>query len=152
MNVAENIRDVFSILHDGIIAGFTIDDKLLVLRVECHYLAELIDKSFDSFYVELNEIHVLSLLTWPNPFDSPVKIQKTPTDIFRAKLEILSVDIIDENVVIACNQHDLDFAYCGGYLTLSCNSIRVYDHDKNELTIDHLDSICNIYWNKGNIN
>ena len=148
MNTTHNIRDVFSIFHDGIINSFTGDESSLLLEVECHYLAKRIDNSFNNFYIELKEINKLYLQTWPNPFDQPVKVLKKATDIFRAKLEILSVDLKDGNAVIDCNQHNLDFDYCGGYLTLACNSTKVYDQNKNELTIDYLNSICKEYWNE----
>lgn len=127
MNITDNIRDVFSIFHDGVINSFAGDESSLLLEVECHYLAKRIDKSFNNFYIKLEEIDKLYLQTWPNPFDLPVKVLEKATDIFKAKLEILSVDIKDGNAIIACNQHNLEFDYCGGYLTLTCNSIKVYD-------------------------
>jgi len=116
------------------------------LTVECQYLAERIDKSFDRFYVELTNVDELFLSTWPNPFDLPVQTLTEPSDIFKAELEILSADIKDEKVVIACNQHDTDFDYCGGNLTISCENIKVFDQNKNELTIDQFDVICKSYW------
>ena len=49
MTATEDIRDIFSILHDGTISACTGDKDLLTLTVDCEYLAELIDKSFDKF-------------------------------------------------------------------------------------------------------
>jgi len=146
MTATEDIRDIFSILHDGGISAWTGDKNLLTLTVECQYLAERIDKSFDRFYVELTNVDELFLSTWPNPFDLPVQTLTEPSDIFKAELEILSADIKDEKVVIACNQHDTDFDYCGGNLTISCENIKVFDQNKNELTIDQFDVICKSYW------
>ncbi len=123
----------------------------MTLTVECQYLAELIDKSFDRFYVELSQVDELFLKTWPNPLDLPVQIFTEPSDIFRAELELLSADIKDGKIVIACNQHDTNFDYCGGNLTISCLSIKVFDQKKNELTIDQLVEISKNYgddWNK----
>jgi len=146
MTATEDIRDIFSILHDGEISAWTGDRNLLSLTVECQYLAERIDKSFDRFYVELTHVDELYLSTWPNPFDLPVQTLTEPSGIFKAELEILSADIKDEKVVISCNQHDIDFDYCGGNLTISCQTIRVFDQRKNELTIDQFDIICKSYW------
>lgn len=148
MSATEDIIDTFSILHDGTISAWTGNKDLLTLTVDCEYLAERIDKSFDKFFVELIQLEELLLLTWPNPFDSPVKTLTEPSDIFKAELEILSADIKDEKVVITCNQHDTEFDYCGGILTISCASIKVYDQLKNELTIDQLDQICSEYWDE----
>ncbi len=72
MSATDNIRDIFSILHDGTISGWTGDRNLLTLKIDCQYLAERIDKSFESFYVEFIQIDNLYLTTWPNPFDLPV--------------------------------------------------------------------------------
>ena len=148
MTATENIRDIFSILHDGDISAWTGDENLLTLTVKCRYLAENIDKSFDRFYVELVAIDTLILTTWPNPFDLPVQTVNKLTDIFKAKLQVLSAEIKGEEVVISCSQHDTAFVYCGGNLTISCEAIKVYDQNKNELTLEQLDIICNTYWEK----
>jgi hypothetical protein len=148
MTATEDIRDIYSILHDGTISAWTGDKNLLTLTVECQYLAERIDKSFDRFYVELIHVDELSLSTWPSPFDLPVQTLSEPSDIFKAELEILSADIKDDAVVITCNQHDTDFNYCGGNLTISCQAIRVFDQNNNELRLDKLSEICRNYWVK----
>ena len=65
----ENIRDIFSILHDGDICAWNGDKNLLTLTVECQYLAKRIDPSFDKFYVELFNIDKLELEPWRNSVD-----------------------------------------------------------------------------------
>jgi hypothetical protein len=144
----ENIRDVFSILHDGVITHWTGDKNVLTLQVECSYLAKRIATSFSYFYIRLNDIHTLCLRTWPNPSDLPVRNLEALNDIFAAPLEILSADIREQEVVVECSQHNTAFNYCGGKLVLSCRDITVYDQDKNELSVDRLDEICQAYWNE----
>lgn len=146
MTATEDIRDVFSILHDGTISAWTGDKNLLTLTVECEYLAQRIDKSFDRFYVALTNVDKLELDPWTNPIDLPTIVKTDYADIFEAELEILSADIKDYVVVITCNQHDTSLDYCGGNLTISSKTIKVYDQNKNELTINHFDKICNEYW------
>jgi hypothetical protein len=146
MSATENIRDIFSILHDGRISGWTGDKNLLKLKIDCQYLAERIDKSFDSFYADLIQIDNLWLTTWPNPIDLPVLTLTDLNDIFKAELEILSAEIKENLVVVTCNQHDTDFDYCGGKLTINCMAIKIYDQNRNELTIDEFDNICKSYW------
>ena len=148
MTAIEDIRDIFSILHDGTISAWTGNKDLLVLTVNCQYLAERIDKSFDKFYVELTNIDKIELDPWPNPFDIPTIIKTDFADIFQAELEILSAEIKNNAVVLACNQHNTDFDYCGGHLTINCKAIKIFDQNNNELTIDHLDKICNDYWDQ----
>jgi hypothetical protein len=148
MTATEDIRDIFTILHDGTISAWTGDKDLLTLTVDCEYLAKRIDKTFDKFYVELTRIDELFLSTWPNPFDLPVQTLTKPSDIFKAELEILSADIKEREVIIACNQHDTDFDYCGGNLTISCERIKVFDKNKIELTVDHFGELCKNYWDE----
>jgi len=148
MSATDDIRDIFSILHDGTISAWTGDKNLLTLTVDCEYLAERIDKSFDKFYIELTRLDELFLSTWPNPFDLPVQTLTELNDIFKAELEILSADIKDGKVIIAYNQHDTDFDYCGGDLTIGCRTIKIYDQNNNELTIDQFDTLCKSYWDE----
>lgn len=148
MAATEDIRDIFSILHDGGISEWTGDKCLLTLTVECQYLAERIDKSFDKFYVELLSVDKLELDPWTNPVDLPVIIKTDLADIFKAELEILSAEIKDDAVIVTCNQHDTDFDYCGGSLTISCQTIKVFDQNKNELTIKQFGEIGKNYWDE----
>ena len=146
MSTIQELCDVFSILHDGIITSYTEIDKRLTLKIECSYLAEGINKNFDSFYLALDTVKHLSFKTWPNPPHEPVLQFTLVEDVFQAPLEILSADIQNDLVFISCNQHDLKFNYCGGQLLISCEGLRVYDNDCNGLSIDTLDSIANEYW------
>jgi hypothetical protein len=148
MNSLQNIEDVFSILHDGCITTFEENTKGLLLTVECLYLAEKVNPNYEWFYVELIEIKKLEFEAWSNPVSLPAKIIRDSKEIFQAELEILSADILADDVRICCNQHDTDYDYCGGNLLLNCNAIKIYDQSKNELSIDYMDKICNQYWNR----
>ena len=148
MAAIKDIRDVFSIFHDGGISAWTGDKNRLTLTIECQYLAERIDKSFNKFYIELNQIDVLFLSTWPNPIDLPVQILTEPSDIFKADLQILSADIEDDKAVITCFQHDTDFDYSGGNLTISSLTISIFDQHKNELKVEQLEKLCEEYWDE----
>jgi len=78
----------------------------------------------------------------------PLEILNNPVDIFKVELEILYADIKDNLVEISCNQHDINFDYCGGNLRLSCENIEVFDHSFNKMSIDALDKIRREYWDK----
>jgi hypothetical protein len=144
----QNVADVFSILHDGTIVGWNGDEENLTLAIECQYLAVKINPSFDRFYVELININNLSLSPWMNPFDLKQEYFVELKKIFQAELEILSAEIEDNIVKVSCNQHNLDFNFCGGILYLNCFDIRVYDQDRRELSIEELNAICKSYWNE----
>jgi hypothetical protein len=130
MAATEDIRDIFSILHDGTISAWTGNKSLMTLTVDCRYLAERIDKSFDKFYVELSNIDKIELDPWTNPVALSAVIKNDFADIFKAELEILSADIRDCAVVVTCNQHDTELDYSGGNLTISCQAIKIFDQNK----------------------
>lgn len=148
MPTAEDIKNIFSILHDGTISAWTGDKSLLTLTIECEYLAERIDKTFNKFYVELTNIDKIELDPWTNRVDLPTIIKTDLADIFKAELEVLSADIKEEEVVVICDQHDTDFDYCGGNLLISCQTIKIFDQNKNQLTIDQFGEICKNYWDE----
>ena len=148
MTAVEAVRDIFSILHDGTISSWNGDATSLTLTVECQYLAELIDPSFDQFYVELGEVKELFLLTWPNPAYLPEQKLAQLRDIFAAELEILSAEIDDDRTVVVCNQHDTKFDYCGGNLVIDCATVKIYDQSKTVLRAERLNEICKSYWDR----
>ncbi|RZK03928.1 MAG: hypothetical protein EOO46_17565, partial [Flavobacterium sp.] len=123
MQAIEDIRDIFSILHDGTIETWAGDMEFLTLTVDCMYLAERISKAFEKFYVELYHIDKIQLETWIIPIPITPKIKTGLAEIFQAKLEILSAEIKEDVVAIACNQHDKEFDYHGGTLTIRCHNI-----------------------------
>ncbi len=143
----EDIRDIFSILHDGTTSTWTGDKNLFTLKVDCKYLAERIDPSYDSFYIECRQIEKFELHPWMNPIELPQTLLTDIGEIFNAELEILSAEIDIDFVRITCSQHNTDFDYCGGTLLLNCETVRVFDQDHRELTVNEFDEICQGYWN-----
>jgi hypothetical protein len=150
MNILSDIADIFSIFHDGRIVAFEENAEGLQLTIECQYLAERINPKHEWFYVELLGVEKLEFEIWPNPITLPIQIFTRSKEIFQAELEILSAEIIGNDVRITCNQHNTNYDYCGGNVFLNCNTIKIYDQDKNELPIDFMDKICNEYWNRAN--
>ena len=145
---AQDIADLFSVLHDGRICQWDGTTERLRLRVFCDYLARLIDPAFEHFTVELHQVSLLAFRTWPNPFDGPVELISTVDRIFRPELEILSADVVGNAVEVNCNQHDLSYAYCGGVLSFVCAAAVVRDQGQQELTLEQLDALCQQYWNR----
>ncbi len=146
MTVNQQIEAVFSILHDGTIISWTGDKMKLTLAIDCQYLAERIDKTFDRFYIELSQIDELHFSTWPNSINSSEKTLTEISEIFKPELEILTADSIDNKVVIAFSLYDTNFDYCGGYLRISCSSIKVFNQKEREMTIEELVEIGKNYW------
>lgn len=150
MNVLENIRDAFSIFHDGEIKSWNGNFEKLTLTIECKYLAEKLNNSFSDFYFEFYHVKDLCFLSWSNQIDLDSTTVKKIEDLFKLKLEILSSDINDGKVKIDCKHSDLSVDYYGGELFISSKEFHVLDQERHELSIDQLDEICNDYWNNLN--
>ncbi len=142
------IEGIFSIFHDGTITQWESIENGIELIIECEYLEELIDSEFTKFHVELNKILKLELEPWMNPIELPKEIKKSPTEIFKAELEILSAKTENGIVEVSCNQHNLEFNYCGGILKILAEKITVKSENKDELSINELNKMSNSYWNK----
>ncbi len=147
-NALQDIADVFSIFHDGEIAAWKGNEQLLTLTMDYPYLAEMINPDFEIFYIELYDIEKLDLLTWSNPSDSPQLILKDYKKVFQLPLEIGYADIENDSITVSCYQRDSKYDYYGGNLHLACKQIKIYDHEKNELTVDELNEFCKKYWAK----
>lgn len=148
MTSTEDIRDVFSILHDGTIVDWNGDLDNLKLTIDCVYLAERINESFDRFYIELIEVSKIELDPWMNPIELPKSDLKELNKIFKGELEILSAEIKDDSIVVYCNQDDTLLSYVGGNLTIKAKMVNIYDQDWNELTIEELLKIADDYWDE----
>ena len=142
------IEDIFSIFHDGTITDWKSIESGIELTIECEYLTELIDPEFSKFYVKLNKILELELEPWMQPIELPKEIKKSQYDIFKAELEILSARTENAIVKISCNQHNLEFDYCGGILKILAEKVTVKTENNSELNIKELNEISNSYWNK----
>ena len=133
-------------LHDGTIESWKGNRERLVLKVSCLYLAELIDKGFEYFYVQIENIRRIEFVAWMNSIDMGQRVFTELEDIFKADLEILSVDIRQDDVQIICNQHDTKFEYFGGNLIINCSRANIFDHNNNLLVVDEFVNVCKKYW------
>lgn len=143
----QDIRDIFSILHDGETAAWRGNEDFLTLSVECEYLASTINKSYTHFYVEFEMIGKLEFYPWRNASLPQIVFTKID-DIFKAPLMILSADIENDIVKITCNAQGNIYDYWGGFLLLNCESIKVFDEGKQQLTIDEFDAVSNNFWDE----
>ncbi|MDD2346531.1 MAG: hypothetical protein PHY85_10385 [Bacteroidales bacterium] len=150
--VLNDIRDIFSIFHDGGIVDCKGDFNKLTLTIQCNYLAELINPDFENFYLDLTEINKLDFDPWMNPIDLEKIDFDSHEDYLKVDLEILSAEIKDDSIIVTCNQHDTDLDFCGGILMISAKNFNLYDHKMTPMTIDQLDLICRKYWDNARNN
>ena len=142
----ENIKNIFSIFHDGSIVSCRLENDSLLMEVEIQYLAERINPQFRRFMICLNEVQNLSFSMWSSNLKSPVIVTSDPEKIFKAELEILKGDIENGNIKVVCDQHSSEFDYCGGEIYFSASSAEVTDEAGKSYSIEALGILCKEYW------
>ncbi len=144
----ENILTIFSVFHDGDISRAKKEITILQLDVEIEYLAERINPSFQNFYVTLYGVKDLSFTTWPDVAEAEPEIITDLSAIFTSGLEILSGEIENNSIKVACNQPLPELGYCGGFLKLYVSSAVVKDEAGKEYSIRQLCSLSKGYWDE----
>ena len=138
----------FSHLHDGSIIFEKEENTNQVWKIDCEYLAEMINPQFTFFWIKIFDCKSLEFKPWLNPTELKQPIWKTTNEIFKAELEILSVEEKDNQIKIHCNQYDEEFNFSAGELFLDCQGIKVFDEEWNEISFEELDKVCERYWKK----
>lgn len=144
----ENIRDIFSIFHDGSITSCYTNTDSLLMKVEISYLAERIDPNFSEFTLCIYGVSNIYFSTWLSDLKSEPVIIREIERIFKPELEILEGNIENEKIKVVCNQHSSEFDYCGGELYLSIISCEVLDEVGKSYSIEELDILCKEYWDE----
>jgi hypothetical protein len=142
----ENVRDIFSILHDGSISSYALNGDDLTLEVEIRYLAERVKPEFRKFNVQLFGVGNVRFSTWPSDLKSPPVLITRVQNIFDAELEILEGTLRDDEIEVICNQHNSDRSYCGGELRFRCARAEVRDERGKDYSIEELNALCRGYW------
>jgi hypothetical protein len=142
----ENIRDIFSIFHDGSITHSSLEADTLSFDVEIQYLAERVSRAFRKFHVRLLGVANIHFSTWPRDLKSEPAVLTDPQKIFEPDLEILEGSLNGKEVQVVCNQHASDFPYCGGELRLRGAAAEVTDEAGKSYSLDELTALCKGYW------
>jgi len=146
----QDMADVFSVFHDGMIEEHKIEDDNLILKIYCQYLAKDINSSYEFFWVKLNQLKSINLLPWLK--NSQEELLWTNIDlIFKKELEILNAKITSEDTIqVFCDCSDIfeenEVSYVGATLEFGCYSISIFDENKQEISLDYLKEIATKYW------
>ncbi|WP_341644080.1 hypothetical protein [Thauera sp. SDU_THAU2] len=144
----ENVRDIFSIFHDGSISACALDGDDLTLEVEIQYLAERVNPGFRKFKVRLFGVSNVRFSTWPSDMKSDSAVLTDVPDIFDADLEILEGNLSGEEIEVVCNQHSSSLPYCGGELRFHCLRFEVTDEGGKGYSIEELSELSQGYWDE----
>lgn len=144
----ENITTMFSVFHDGGFANCVQHGQSLNFSVNIQYLADRINLSYRAFSVSLEAVEYLSFTTWPDDAAAKPDVVTDIELIFTPELEILSGEIENDSIKIACNQPLPGLGYCGGFLNLKAQCAVVKDEVGKEYSIEELCSLRDSYWNE----
>lgn len=145
-NSLEDIRDIFSALHDGGIVSWKKAGSSLTLKVDCEYLAERIDNTFQSFTIKLHDVQKLEFEPWLGEENLQQANFTNIDEIFQGELMLSSASIENDYVKIYCVQRYGKFGYSGGELFLNGKAIALFDHAGQSLSLDQLCDISKEYW------
>ena len=140
MTNLSKIETVFSIFHDGVISFIESNRRQINLKIECQYLAEIINESYIFFIVQLKDVSRAELELW----STPTNVLNTISEISKFELEINSSEIFENYVNVSCH---IDDEIPGGNLKLSCDDIEVFDQENKKIEISQLTKIAEKYWN-----
>lgn len=139
----DNIRQLFSVFHDGGIEAPHYLDGTLTFKVEISYLAQRINPKFRTFSVTLRGVETLSFSAW---LDDPASGSVDPLTALSQEPDILSASIESSVVEVVLNQSGVGAGYSGGSLFLTCQSASVLDESGRECTLDELWALSEAYW------
>jgi hypothetical protein len=133
MNPLKVVSDVFATLHDGGLDECEGNYEELWLKVSCRYLAELIEKDFDYFYLKLLDVKYLYF----QEYDGNKQQIYNTIDLEQLNIELLYSKIESERVQVDCTK---------GVLYLLCNSIEIFDQARRPMSTQALFDIAILYW------
>lgn len=149
MKSLKELGDVFSIFHDGTIIEYSGTLPTVTLKISCLYLAEMIDKNYEYFYLTLLNVEKLELQTWPTLKNENGTVLDDLNGIFQVELEILRGKINSEKEIeVNCLHIDSIAEYSGGDLIIKYSDFEIFDHNKNFISIKELEGIATDYWTK----
>lgn len=142
----DDLAELFSILHDGVISEASFVDQDLLLTVRISYLAQRIAPNCTTFSVRLDRVEDMSFTTWPKESGAASEVLRDASAIFEPPLDILSGESADGYVQVVCNQPSSQTRHCGGTLSLRTSSATVWDQNRKQYSLTELAGIARAYW------
>jgi|TARA_R110000751_G_scaffold184896_1_gene291311 hypothetical protein len=141
----ENIKQTFSIFHDGTICGFENHPDRLILKIDCYYLSERINPEFECFYVDLFNPTYFGFKPWSDKKFSR-KIILDLNIISQWEYNIFTCKIEKRKQIIDVEIEEPKTALIGGSIIFDCDGIKIYDQLQNEITFEELSELSKSYW------
>ena len=111
----EDLGTLFTLFHDGVLAGATRDDDTLVLTVDIRYLAQRVHPDHHAFTVRLLDASPVVFFPWGSSPDDRADPIEPADHLLGADLDILEGAVKDGALVVTCSG---SVPYRGGDLVL----------------------------------
>lgn len=133
------IRNVLLSFYEGFFEEFAWNGKDLNIKVECSYLAELINPDYKYFYGTIKNVKYFYFKPW----DDDEGVMSDVKDLQTLKLDILGIEIDDQRLKIYSN---CCHSYTGGNIFLEASQIKIYDEMFEEVNPAFLQELSEKYW------
>ncbi|MET3195187.1 hypothetical protein [Bacillus sp. OAE603] len=131
--------NVLNLFHDGTITQLIERTKTISMEIEIEYLAELINKNFKSIICEFINYEEINFKFWEENNFTVIDSEL----LKKYELEIIEAEEIDNKVVLKC----LSNLNTGGNFYIQTETIKIYEQEKQEISISKLAEVSHQYWN-----
>ena len=134
------IFDILSVFEEGVFVELNYSDKALNFKLECRFLAEMLDPSYESFYGVFKNCDDFYF----EPWDEEGLVLRAAKDIEALRPDILSIEIAhDDSIKIFSNCSE---SFSGGNFVIHAKDVMIYDEDFKVLDFETLSRLSENYW------
>jgi|GEM_PF-1410954 hypothetical protein len=132
---------IFNTFHDGGFLFLRRNKRDIDFQIEIQYLASIIDPTYTYFQGTLINCHQCAFEPWGKEKARYEDIDSINTAII--DMEISNARVEDNRLYIHCLG---DQQTIGGSLSVSCDSIAIFDEGGKEILVDELLELARRYW------
>ena len=136
----EEVSDIFSVLHDGVIEYSKRFGDTLSLVVSVLYLTDRM-RGAEMVHFTITGYRNPEFSAWMHEGDS-----KIISDFTLANLSILSAKVVDGRIRAFLSNDNPDLPYSGGTLTFDCDSYSIEAPKGIRITLDYIKEVATKYW------
>jgi len=144
----KNIAAIFSIFHDGTPEQWKWSENQLHLSVHCPYLAKMVDKDFNYFFLVLLDVDSFHVVPWVEQGEETKKVYDL-AEINVYDFEISHANYSVDKVEVICHEHSEVLNSSGASIYLSAQSYLIKTEDGQAISLDELDELHMKYWEAG---
>jgi hypothetical protein len=146
MKKKEKIQDILGVFQEGIFEELSMNGKDLNFKIECRYLADIINANYSFFYGVFKNVKDFYFVPW----DEEALMINDPSEIKSLRPDILTVEISEEEEGYIKIYSNCMNTYSGGIFYINASKVKIYDEDLRELSHEELAELSDKYWYSDN--